>query len=256
MPTDKRTITWYNDNAAVYTRHVRTPDESIYHSLYEKPAMYHSLPDIKGKDVISLGCGSGEDCHYLARRGAAKVVGIDISVGLVGVAKESYPECEFAVMDMERLDFPNNSFDFAYSSLAFHYLEDWSAAFKEAYRVLRSGSYLLLSCGHPVYSALQVTEDSKEVKTEILSHTIHKHTGEATVVGDYLTRRPIRHTRNDWLTWHKPVSEIVGEAARAGFVVADLIEPAPLLSMQKIAPNDYDLLRKIPNFMILKLRKL
>ena len=55
----------------------------------------------------------------LAKKGA-DVTGVDISDGLITIAKESYPECDFKVMDMEKLEFTDESFDFAYSSLAIH----------------------------------------------------------------------------------------------------------------------------------------
>ncbi len=63
MSTDYKSISWYEENAEGYTKHVRDPKDSIYHSLYEKPAMYQAIPDIKDKQVISLGCGSGEDSN-------------------------------------------------------------------------------------------------------------------------------------------------------------------------------------------------
>src|SRR5580693_730079 len=68
MPTDKQTIEWYNQHAGDYTRHVRNPDKSVYHSLYEKPAMYKLLPDLHGKTILSIGCGSGEDCQLIGLR--------------------------------------------------------------------------------------------------------------------------------------------------------------------------------------------
>src|ERR1035437_3705343 len=152
MSSNQRSKDWYNQNAELYTQHVRNADESIYHSLYEKPAMYDLLPDLKGKSVISLGCGSGEDCKYLKQQGANRVVGIDTSEKLIAIAKTSYPDCEFQVMDMEDLRFADNSFDFAYSSLAVHYIEDWTNVMNEVYRILKPDSNFLFSCNHPVYS--------------------------------------------------------------------------------------------------------
>ena len=80
MSNNKKSIDWYNDNAIFYTDHVRSPKESIYHSYYEKPAMYNALPNLKGKKVLSLGCGSGEDSHYLKNMFDIKLI-IIILVG-------------------------------------------------------------------------------------------------------------------------------------------------------------------------------
>lgn len=166
MSTDQRTIDWYNEHADDYASHVKNPNESVYHSLYEKPAMYAELPDLSGKDIISLGCGTGEDSTYLKNKGAKRSVGIDISERLIEKAKQAYPACEFSVMDMEKLEFDDANFDFAYSSLAIHYIEDWSRVFSEVFRILKPNSNFLFSCGHPVDSALEITvnNDMQRIK--------------------------------------------------------------------------------------------
>ncbi len=258
MSTDKRSVDWYNEHAAEYTAHVRNADDSIYHSLYEKPAIYGMLSDLKGKSVISLGSGSGEDCDYLKAQGAVRVVGVDISEALVAIARESYPNTEFHVMDMEHLTFADNSFDFAYSSLAIHYIEDWRQALKEVHRVLKSGSYFLFSCNHPVYSAMHTVSDDDEVKKVELSRTRNRRSNSVEIVGDYLSRQPLKMPDGSGMavtTWHKSISEISQEATEAGFLIAEINEPKPLPKMLEISPYNYDTLIKIPNFLIFKLLK-
>lgn len=257
MSTDERTIEWYNQNADNYTKHVRTPDDSEYHSLYEKPAMYAELPDLTGKSVISLGCGSGEDSNYLKNQGAQQSVGIDISQKLIEKAKEAYLACEFNVMDMEKLEFTDTSFDFAYSSLAIHYIADWSQVFSEVYRILKPGSNFLFSCGHPISSALEVTIDDDTKRVKQLGMISHKKTHTMDIIGDYLNRRKLGQIDETMqvTTYHKPLSEISAEAASAGFVIQNLIEPRPLEKMKAVSPNDYKRLSKIPYFVIFKLLK-
>ena len=125
MSINKNTISFYDKNAKKYTKHVRNPNDSIYHSYYEKPAMYALLPNLKGKKVLSLGCGSGEDSNYLKKMGAINSIGVDISKELIKIAKNSYKDCDFRVMDMEKLSFSNKFFNFIYSSIAIHYVEYW-----------------------------------------------------------------------------------------------------------------------------------
>ncbi|MEJ0072650.1 MAG: class I SAM-dependent methyltransferase [Candidatus Saccharibacteria bacterium] len=258
MSTDERSIAWYNQNAENYTNHVRNPDDSIYHSLYEKPAMYGLLPDLTSKAVLSLGCGSGEDCNYLRQQGASRTVGIDISEGLVGIAKKSYPECEFQVMDMEHLAFDDSSFDFTYSSLAIHYIEDWRQVFAETYRVLKPNSYFLFSCNHPVYSAMEVVKDDGDTRVRELSRTRTKHDDSVKVVGDYMSRKALIEDGADTMavtTWHKSLGEISAEATGAGFMIANLVEPRPLSKMKEPSPTNYETLTRIPYFVIFRLWK-
>ncbi|HXH26261.1 MAG TPA: class I SAM-dependent methyltransferase [Candidatus Acidoferrum sp.] len=255
MSTNTNSVAWYNEHAEGYTRHIRNPDESIYHSLYEKPAMYSLLPNLKGKTVISLGCASGEDCHHLAQQGAHHVDGIDISEGLIAIAQKSYPECQFQVMDMEQLSFPDEHFDFAYSSLAIHYIQDWAKVLQDVYRILKPNSYFLFSCNHPVRTAMHTIIEGAATKSE-LSLVENSSTHASTTVGNYLTRRALGIENGfNVTTWHKPIGEISREVTEAGFMIAEICEPKPLEKMHTISPQVYELLEKIPHFIIFKLWK-
>lgn len=257
MSTNKKTVDWYNANAKLYTEHVRNAYDSIYHAYYEKPAMYAILPDLSGKHVLSLGCGSGEDTQYLLSKGATKSVGIDISAELINIASTSYPECVFSVMDMEHLDFPDASFDFVYSSLAIHYIEDWSTVFNEVYRLLKPGSFFLFSCGHPIRTAMDVTENTETIKLRQLSVRQNKMLKTVEIYGNYLECRSITDALPEGVvtTWHKPISEIMNEAKQAGFLLETFVEPQPLKEMEAISKYNYDRLVKIPEFMIMRMVK-
>ena len=187
MSTDEYSKNFYSKNAAQYTAHVRNPKDSVYHAYYEKPAMYALLPELNGKDVLSVGCGSGEDSIYLKRQGAKRSVGIDITPELVAIAEKSYSECEFRVMNMEHLDFPDAYFDFAYSSLAIHYVEDWTKVLKEVYRVLKLGGSFLFSCGHHVKFCME-DADSEGYSIKKLEIAKNKSSGELTIAGDYFSK--------------------------------------------------------------------
>lgn len=257
MSTDKKTRKWYEENAEAYAEHVRNKDSSPYHSLYEKPAMYSLLPELEGKKVLSLGCGSGEDCNYLRQQGAGEVIGVDLSAKLIELAKKAYSKCEFKMMDMENLDFPDNSFDFAYSSLAIHYIEDWHKVLGEAYRVLKPGSFFLFSCNHPVYTAAEVLEDNDKIKLSELSILKDRVKNVTKVTGNYMDTRPLAsHTVVlDVTTWHKPIGEIASEISDEGFLIQTILEPKPLETMKRVSPRDYKALSAIPYFIIFKLFK-
>ena len=185
MATDPDTIRHYDQNAENYHRHVSDPNDSTFHACYEKPAIGAELPNLAGLEVLSIGCGSGVDARWLADNGAKRVVGIDISKGLLDIAKANNPDLEFHEMDMERLEFPDASFDLPYSSLAIHYVDNWTVPLKEAYRILRPGGKYIFSCGHPVDSAVEY-EVKDGVKYALLGRKVNQETRERTVYGDYL----------------------------------------------------------------------
>jgi ubiquinone/menaquinone biosynthesis C-methylase UbiE len=159
-------------------------------------------------------------------------------------------------MDMENLDFPDETFDFAYSSLAIHYIEDWHNVFKEVYRILKPGTNFLFSCEHPLASSMVTTQNDENIKMKQISRKRDKKAGTVEIIGDYLTRRT-SEINGDWAvtTWHKSISEIASEATDEGFLIANICEPKPLEKMNEIRPTTYQTLNKIPHFIIFKLLK-
>jgi 2-polyprenyl-3-methyl-5-hydroxy-6-metoxy-1,4-benzoquinol methylase len=45
----------------------------------EWPALRALLPDLRGLQVVDLGCGFGWFCRWAREQGAARVLGIDVS---------------------------------------------------------------------------------------------------------------------------------------------------------------------------------
>ena len=104
---------------------------------------FHALTDgnCKGERVLEYGCGKGKHAFALARCDA-DVVGIDISAeGIRQAAAQSRAEgledrLDFAVMDAEALQFPDDSFDLVCGSGILHHLRLESACHELA-RVLK-----------------------------------------------------------------------------------------------------------------------
>ncbi len=261
MPSDPRTIESYNENAESYDRHIRDPSGSTYHSYYEKPAIRAELPSLAELDTISIGCGSGIDAQWLKDNGAKSVVGIDISTGLIDIAKSKHPEIDFFVSDMEKLDFKDESFDLAYSSLAMHYVDDWTQALTEARRVLKQGGQYVFSCGHPIDSAMEYSKNGS-IREKKLGITIDDATSERTLYGDYLAAdsdgtKEINGNLGDMeiVIYHRTIGKMIEQILASGFSIERLVEPLPAEELKNVRKEKYDQLRRIPFFIIWVLRK-
>jgi len=255
MPTDKKTIKSYNDYAANWAKKLKN-GKNHAHKYLEKPAMYKKLPDLKGKSVLCVGCGTGEECEHLSKLGAKKVVGIDISKGLIDVAIQSYPNLEFHVMDMEKINFSGNSFDFVYSSLTMHYVKNWTKTLCGVYKVLKKNGAFLFSTHHPVKWGAEVHR-SKEKNSFLMGYEKYK-SGKSKTFGDYLNTRKINDIWFDEFKvsyYHRPLAEIMKDIMKSGFFISDFIEPKPTKGVIKKRPNFYDIHTKIPLFIIFELRK-
>src|SRR5215471_4266648 len=89
----------------------------------EWPALLPLLPDLRGRNVLDLGCGFGWFCRWARQQGAARVLGIDVSERMLARARDTTvdPAIAYARADMEHLDLRAAAFDVVYSSLALHY---------------------------------------------------------------------------------------------------------------------------------------
>lgn len=105
------------------------------------------LPDVKGLDVIELGCGTAYVSAWLARRGA-RVTGIDNSIEQLKTAKEMQEKHNlfFPLIhgNAEQVPLPDASFDLAIS-------EYGAAIWCDPYRWIPEASRLLRKNGRLIF---------------------------------------------------------------------------------------------------------
>src|ERR1700730_7741102 len=71
----------------------------------EWPALRALLPDLRGLEVLDLGCGFGWVCRWARQNGAARVLGIDVSENMLarGRAMTQDTAITYTRGDMEHL---------------------------------------------------------------------------------------------------------------------------------------------------------
>jgi SAM-dependent methyltransferase len=79
----------------------RSP-ELAYREHAEKYSMRQSIGDVAGLAVLDLGCGTGLYTRRLAQWGAARVVGIDVSEGMLATARAEEHEDPLNVEYLQR----------------------------------------------------------------------------------------------------------------------------------------------------------
>lgn len=104
------------------------------------------LPPGKELCILDAGCGAGFFSILLARMGH-KVTGIDLTPEMIEkgklLAREEKADCQLLVMDAERLNFPDESFDFVVTRNLTWTLPHLKDAYREWLRVLKKGGVLL-----------------------------------------------------------------------------------------------------------------
>jgi SAM-dependent methyltransferase len=107
--------------------------------------------EMRGKDVLEIGCGSGVHARLLAEAGA-RLTAVDLTPTAVELTKR---RLEFAGLDAdvreadaESLPFPDAAFDFVWSWGVIHHSESTDRVISEIARVLRPGGRIALMVYH------------------------------------------------------------------------------------------------------------
>ncbi|MFK4083139.1 class I SAM-dependent methyltransferase [Kribbella sp. NPDC020789] len=97
-----------------------------------------------GHPVLDVGCGPGRTTALLAERG--KVTGLDLSPGMIEVARRDHPGLDFRIGSMTALEFPDESFGGVVSWWSLIHLprDVVPQALAEFHRVLTPGGALLI----------------------------------------------------------------------------------------------------------------
>lgn len=155
----------------------------------EERAMLSLLPDsLRDCTVLDAGCGSGRYLRQARRRGAKRLVGVDLSVEMLARARAEWekesdceeqdrrsPEsCFLLQTSLESLPLRDDQADVTLCGLTLGHLEDLDAPLSELCRVTRPGGLLLCSDFHPIGPFLgwqrTFTVDGHRYA---VSHTVH-----------------------------------------------------------------------------------
>ncbi len=170
------------------------------------------LPEVRGLDVIDLGCGTGYWCAWFARMGA-RPLGLDVSEAQLDTARELQREhgVEFPLVhaSAEAVPLGDESFDLAFSEYGAAIWCDPRLWIPEAHRLLRPGGRLVFMCNSVV--SILSAPDSEEPS------------------GETLERPQFGLGRVEWPeqegpTWHLPHGEMLALLRDTGFEVEALHE--------------------------------
>jgi ubiquinone/menaquinone biosynthesis C-methylase UbiE len=214
----------------------------------EWPALRALLPDLRGRNVLDLGCGFGWFCRWAHQQGAAQVLGIDVSERMLARAKETTddPSITYIKADIGHLELQPKSFDVVYSSLALHYVENLSRLLSQAYRSLVPGGALVFSVEHPIFTAPSWPNWSQDAA------------GRKTwPVDGYLDEGP-RST--DWLAkgvikQHRTLATYINMLIQTGFIISHVEEWGPTAAQIARQPNWADERQRPPFLLVAATRR-
>lgn len=92
-----------------------------------------SLEEIEARTLLDVGTGSGLFAEAFAKRGL-RVAGIDVSEEMLEAARHFVPTGDFHQAPLEKLPFPEGSFDVVFLGMVLHEADDLTEALREARR--------------------------------------------------------------------------------------------------------------------------
>lgn len=215
--------------------------------VLELPALHRLLPDLSNLNVLDLGCGFGDFARFARERGAASVMGVDISARMLEDAKTRTrdPAITYVRSSIDEYKPPSQSFDLVVSSLALHYVEDYASVAERVFNALKPGGRLLFSVEHPMCTA----NPSGWVRDE-------NGRRQYWPVNDYRPegRRDTRWFVDGVVKYHRTVETYVNTLLHTGFLLAHLGEPMPTRDALAVRPDLEAECRRPPFLFLLAVR--
>lgn len=114
------------------------------------------VADIKPKNVLDIATGTGDLAINLSKTNAEKIIGLDISAGMLEVGKQKIAKrnldqkIEMILGDSENLPFEDNTFDAITVAFGVRNFENLEKGLKEILRVLKpNGIFVILETSVP-----------------------------------------------------------------------------------------------------------
>jgi 2-polyprenyl-3-methyl-5-hydroxy-6-metoxy-1,4-benzoquinol methylase len=227
-----------------------------YRAEVHGPALLEACGDVKGLDVLDLGCGQGFLSRELARRGA-RVTGVDISERQVANALRHEAEdklgIEYLALDAARVaeQWPEPRFDLVTAAFSIGDMPDAAAVFRAAHRVLRHGGRMALSdahpCTDPAYREWEIDEHGRKRALKIDRYF---DAGPAFCLWNMAR---LKYRWNSPI-WRRTIEEFSTAIAEAGFLITRIREPRSTPEQVARNPNLEDCFR-LPYILVFELVK-
>ena len=188
--------------------------------LIEIPQLFELIGDVKGKNILDIGCGAGGHDRKLIELGAKSILGIDISKKMLEEAKKNSnsDKISYQLLSMNELEKIDKKFDLVVSSLAIHYIENYNDLCKKVYDLLNDGGFFIFSHGHPM--------DSAVILSDYENNYVIIDNKKYFLLSDYNNEgKRVSHWFVDGVeTYHRNMSHLVNGLIDAGFKIERLNE--------------------------------
>ena len=210
------------------------------HSHAEAAALVDELLDVRGRDVLDVGCGEGWLVRHVRDSGAASVVGVDPLGVALERARAEDPAGRYVEARAEALPFDDGSFDIAILFNSLHHVETecLDEALAQAARVVRAEGVLYVQeplAEGSFFELMRPVDDETEVRAAAQAALARATgSGHRRIVAQHDGAVAMRLA--DFAAWRRLVES--GEPARREAVDAN--EPELRAAFERLSRPDGD----------------
>ncbi|MEA4919894.1 MAG: class I SAM-dependent methyltransferase [Clostridiaceae bacterium] len=234
-----------------------TAGENSYSYKIEWPCIQKMLPDLNGKNIIDLGCGTGRFTFWLEGKSPSRITGIDLSADMIKLAqakaKKLCSRAEFIKGDIAK-HFTDEKFDFIFSSTVSHYIENLKDLFSNIYEILTPGGQCIISVMNPVYTSQYPIGNGIDTPSDDDWHIRYLDKRERCYIQPWIEYND--EVQNFLSTsFHHTFSDYVNAITACGLIITEMREPLSPEDWEKTSPRKYTAFIETPSFLIIKLQK-
>ncbi len=175
---------------------------------------------IKGKKVLALACGGGQQAVLLSLAGAEVTV-LDISKKQLAqdslYAKNLGLAIELVRGDMRDLScFEKETFDLIYNPTSSCFIDDVRSMYRHCFRILKPGGYFLTSITNPV---LYMFDEKRAMKNKLRVKYTLPYSDLTSLNAKQLENRMKHH---DTVEFSHTLADLLGGVTDSGFNITDL----------------------------------
>ncbi|PEJ07956.1 class I SAM-dependent DNA methyltransferase [Bacillus wiedmannii] len=232
----------YNNEAFLEQYMKRRYRENSPNESLEKPTFFQLIGDVKGKQILDLGCGDakfGEEL-LLLDNGCHSYTGIEGSELMYEKATKQLENKNGTVhcLNLKDYTYPPSTFDLVTSRLALHYIEHLPIIFQNVYEALKTNGTFTFSVQHPV-----ITSSFESLQTS----------GKRTswLVDDYfkMGKRVEPWIDQEVIKYHRTTEEYFTLLQQAGFTITNIKEATPNPTYFQ-SDEEYERRLRIPLFLL------
>ena len=155
LPTGTRTL--YDQTAQNWSRQA----PSSLSDYTARPQVMALCEPLQGLRVLDLGCGEGYCSRMLRQRGAAEVLGLDLSDHMIRLARQAEEArplgIRYEVADAAVVDTGEAAFDLVVAVFLFNYLavEPMHQVMRQVHRTLKPGGHFVFAVPHPAFAFMR-----------------------------------------------------------------------------------------------------